>query len=96
MMSLKQPLTRSSNASETLVKSLSQVFFVIYKTCFQPQMGFACKFHPSCSCYAKESIQRFGIFKGAVLTLWRILRCQPLSRGGFDPVPEKRKAKHGE
>lgn len=92
MMNLKSLLKKSLNASEPMTKNISQFLFVLYKAFFQPQLGFSCKFHPSCSCYAKTSLQRFGIFKGSALTLWRILRCQPFSSGGFDPVPEKRKA----
>ncbi|MBD5807054.1 membrane protein insertion efficiency factor YidD [Lactobacillus sp. 0.1XD8-4] len=45
-----------------------------------------CRFMPTCSEYMLESLQRFGI-KGILLGLWRILRCQPFSHGGYDPVP---------
>ena len=48
----------------------------------------ACRFHPTCSAYCEESFNRFGGLKAAAMTLWRFLRCQPFSRGGFDPVPE--------
>ena len=51
----------------------------------------SCKYVPVCSAYAIGSIERFGIFKGTALALWRILRCNPLSRGGYDPVLEKKK-----
>lgn len=49
----------------------------------------ACKYSPCCSQYAYEAIERRGILAGSVLALWRILRCNPFSRGGFDPVPDK-------
>ena len=49
-----------------------------------------CKYYPTCSHYAVESIEKFGIIKGTLLSLWRILRCNPFSKGGYDPVPEKK------
>lgn len=48
-----------------------------------------CRFSPTCSAYAVEAYQKRGFFAGTVLTVWRLLRCQPLCRGGYDPVPEK-------
>jgi putative membrane protein insertion efficiency factor len=48
----------------------------------------ACRFYPSCSDYALGCIERHGLAKGMLLTLWRILRCQPLHPGGLDPVPD--------
>jgi putative membrane protein insertion efficiency factor len=48
-----------------------------------------CRFTPSCSRYAVTAFERFGTFKGGCLALWRILRCNPFSEGGYDPVPEK-------
>ena len=49
-----------------------------------------CKYYPTCSNYAVEAIRTHGAFKGFFLSIWRILRCNPFSKGGFDPVPEKR------
>lgn len=46
----------------------------------------ACRFTPSCSHYAEEALQRRGLIVGGALALWRVLRCQPLGKGGFDPV----------
>ncbi len=51
-------------------------------------MGNACRFHPSCSHYGIEAIEKHGAIKGSYLTIKRILRCQPLCKGGLDPVPE--------
>ena len=48
-----------------------------------------CRFTPTCSAYAVEAYQKRGFFIGTILTVWRILRCNPFSKGGYDPVPEK-------
>jgi hypothetical protein len=48
-----------------------------------------CRFSPTCSMYGHECIERFGVLRGLGLLLWRVLRCNPFSKGGFDPVPEK-------
>ena len=48
----------------------------------------SCRFHPTCSHYALEAIQLHGAGRGTLLAAWRVLRCQPFCRGGFDPVPE--------
>ena len=61
-----------------------------YQQAISPRKPPCCKYIPTCSNYAIEAIQRFGAFKGFFLALFRILRCNPFSRGGYDPVPEKR------
>jgi putative membrane protein insertion efficiency factor len=47
----------------------------------------SCRFYPTCSHYGYQAIYRYGILKGGWLATWRVLRCQPFSRGGYDPVP---------
>ena len=49
--------------------------------------GSTCKYVPTCSQYAIEAIEKYGALKGGLLAVWRILRCNPFSKGGFDPVP---------
>ncbi|MBO5200995.1 MAG: membrane protein insertion efficiency factor YidD [Clostridia bacterium] len=49
-----------------------------------------CRFEPTCSAYAIEAIRVHGAFKGALLAIYRILRCNPLCKGGYDPVPPKK------
>ncbi len=61
-----------------------------YRKNISPNTPPSCKFTPTCSQYGLEAIERFGAIKGGFMTLWRILRCNPFSVGGYDPVPEKR------
>jgi len=62
-----------------------------YQRFISPLLGENCRFYPSCSQYAIESIRAHGAIVGAGYALWRIVRCQPLCRGGLDPVPEPRR-----
>lgn len=59
----------------------------IYQKCISPVLPRSCKFYPSCSQYMKDAIEKYGVIKGIILGIWRILRCNPLSAGGYDPVP---------
>ncbi len=58
----------------------------LYQRILSPAFGSRCKYYPSCSEYAAQAISRFGILRGLVLAGWRLLRCNPWSHGGFDPV----------
>lgn len=60
-----------------------------YQKHISPHLGANCRFHPTCSQYMIEAIEVHGAFKGAVMGLWRILRCNPFCKGGYDPVPPK-------
>jgi putative membrane protein insertion efficiency factor len=62
----------------------------LYQKTVSPLLGERCKYYPSCSEYAAQSITKFGILRGLVLAGWRLLRCNPWSRGGFDPVENQR------
>ncbi|MBO4391895.1 MAG: membrane protein insertion efficiency factor YidD [Clostridia bacterium] len=61
----------------------------IYRNNISPFTPPCCRFTPTCSEYAIEAFRIHGFIRGFFLTLWRILRCNPFSRGGYDPVPEK-------
>jgi putative membrane protein insertion efficiency factor len=61
-----------------------------YQRVVSPALGARCKYYPSCSEYAAQAIARFGILRGLVLAGWRLLRCNPWSRGGFDPIDAQR------
>ncbi|MBC5582319.1 membrane protein insertion efficiency factor YidD [Anaerofilum sp. BX8] len=60
-----------------------------YKKYISPALGNNCRFLPTCSEYAMQAIQTHGVLKGGLLSLWRILRCNPLGRYGYDPVPPR-------
>jgi len=62
-----------------------------YQKSISPLKIPCCRFEPTCSAYAIEAIRIHGSLKGGALALWRILRCNPLCKGGYDPVPEKKK-----
>ena len=57
-----------------------------YKRFISPALPSRCRYHPSCSGYAVEAVETYGILRGAVLASWRLLRCNPWSLGGYDPV----------
>ncbi len=66
------------------------IFFIkVYKKFISPLFPPCCRFSPTCSEYAMEAISKFGAIKGSILAIYRILRCNPFCRGGYDPVPDK-------
>lgn len=58
-----------------------------YQKCISPLFPPCCRFYPTCSNYAIEAIEKHGWLKGGALAAWRILRCNPFCKGGYDPVP---------
>jgi len=61
-----------------------------YQRLLSPAFGERCKYYPSCSEYAVQAIDRLGVLRGLVLAGWRLLRCNPWSHGGVDPVENQR------
>ncbi len=62
----------------------------LYRLVFSPILGQRCKYYPSCSAYAERALMEYGILRGLVLAGWRLLRCNPWSHGGYDPVEQQR------
>lgn len=65
------------------------VLFLIrfYRKYISPYKFYHCIYFPTCSEYAMEAIEKYGVLKGGLLSVWRILRCNPFAKGGYDPVP---------
>ncbi|MBN2477954.1 membrane protein insertion efficiency factor YidD [Candidatus Micrarchaeota archaeon] len=68
------------------MKKLLLLLINIYKKGISPYTAPKCKYYPTCSEYAYQAIERYGAFKGTGKAVWRILRCNPFSKGGVDPV----------
>lgn len=70
-----------------LPRNAAIALMLAYRRLISPLYGQVCRYHPSCSRYSLEAYQQRGFLRGAVLTVWRLLRCNPLSPGGIDDVP---------
>lgn len=70
-----------------MIRAIMLTLVRFYRRFLSPLLPPACRFEPSCSHYALDAIELHGALRGSWLTLRRLLRCQPFSRGGFDPVP---------
>lgn len=73
-----------------LLRALAVAPIRLYQLVVSPALGQRCRYYPSCSEYAVQAIGTFGILRGLVLAAWRLLRCNPFSHGGFDPVESQR------
>ncbi|MGH9487543.1 MAG: membrane protein insertion efficiency factor YidD [Terriglobales bacterium] len=65
-----------------------------YQRVISPWLPPSCRFYPSCSEYALQAVERYGLLRGSGLAVWRLLRCHPFHPGGFDPVPERHENHH--
>ena len=76
--------------------ALSKILLILlkfYKRVISPTLPMACRFYPTCSEYMMEAIMTHGVLKGLALGAYRLLRCNPFCKGGFDPVPEVKPSK---
>jgi putative membrane protein insertion efficiency factor len=76
------------------MKTLALAPIRAYQRWISPAFPRRCKYHPTCSEYAVQAIQTYGILRGAALGAWRILRCNPFSHGGYDPVSAQTLFRH--
>jgi uncharacterized protein len=73
----------------TLGRALRRVILapiVAYQRLISPALPRRCKYYPTCSDYAVQAVREFGVLRGLVLAAWRLVRCNPFSHGGYDPV----------
>ncbi|MBP1533337.1 MAG: membrane protein insertion efficiency factor YidD [Ruminococcus sp.] len=68
---------------------IAKLPIMFYRKFISPLLPPSCKYYPSCSSYALDAYEKHGLIKGTVLTVWRLLRCNPWSLGGVDYVPER-------
>ena len=69
-----------------VIKKILIFFIKIYKKFVSPILPDSCRFYPTCSEYAIEAVNKFGVLKGSIKSIYRILRCNPFNKGGYDPV----------
>lgn len=75
------------------MKRLCIAIVELYRKYISPLKPPCCRFTPTCSQYAIEAFEEWGFFVGLALTVWRILRCNPFGKGGYDPVPKRKHKK---
>lgn len=73
-----------------MIKKLLIGMLKFYKNRISPGLGTNCRFVPTCSEYAMQAIETRGVIVGLALSVWRLLRCNPFCRGGYDPVPQRK------
>ncbi len=70
-----------------ILEKIFCALIVFYRQAISPHFPPSCRYYPTCSEYALQSIKKYGPFKGTLMAIWRILRCNPFHKGGYDPVP---------
>jgi putative membrane protein insertion efficiency factor len=81
---------RRSFDARGAIRVVATLPIVVYQRVISPALPRRCKYEPTCSRYAVEAIREFGVLRGFVLAGWRLLRCNPWSYGGYDPVHDQR------
>lgn len=84
---MKSIMMRKSENRLKNMKKLMILLIKFYRKYISPMKHTKCPYFPTCSEYGLEAVEKYGAFKGGLLALWRIIRCNPFSKGGYDPVP---------
>lgn len=77
-----------------LLRKLAVAPIRFYQYCISPLFPACCRYYPTCSAYAHEAVMTHGLIKGGLLTVFRLLRCNPWSAGGYDPVPPAKASRY--
>lgn len=85
---LKPIVSIPSKIALLMIRIYQKLFSFDHSFWAKPEIYRACIHYPSCSEYTYEAIEKYGLWKGVVLGSWRVLRCNPFTKGGFDPVPK--------
>jgi putative membrane protein insertion efficiency factor len=80
----------ASQRAAQLARAIAVAPILLYQRLISPAIPRRCKYEPSCSRYAVDAIRAYGVWRGVVLAAWRLLRCNPWSLGGYDPVEAQR------
>jgi putative membrane protein insertion efficiency factor len=82
--------SRRGNGVGRIARTIVLTPIVAYQRLISPTLPRRCRYEPTCSRYAVQAVREYGILKGLVLAVWRLLRCNPWSHGGYDPVAAQR------
>ena len=74
----------------TLARRIAVAPILVYQRVISPLLPRRCKYEPTCSAYAVQAVRELGVIRGTILAGWRVLRCNPWSHGGYDPVAARR------
>lgn len=88
---MKEKIKTALARAALSVRNIYLLPVILYRKFLSPlKISPSCRFTPTCSAYAVEAVREWGIIAGSVLALWRVIRCNPFSRGGEDPVPSRK------
>ena len=89
---MKRPLAGVTRVAGVLHAWLVNLFLLplrAYQRLISPALAPRCKYYPTCSAYAEQAVRELGIVRGTILAAWRLVRCNPFSNGGLDPLEER-------